>query len=255
MFFGIAAGVLSTLAYLPYLIDTISDQTQPQRASWFIWSVLASISFFSQVFEGATASLWFAGAQAGATITIFLATLAFGRGCIVKEGDYLVLISAAIGLVLWYATDSAVYALAISITVSLLGGSLTIAKAYREPHSETTLTWAFCFVASICAIASVSTWNWILLAYPVYLLLLNGLIMAAITAGRMKKRQRSGVIVLTLPEGKCKVNAQPARVQVLKLPGNRIPRPAFGGRSARAVTPVFGRRELSVPAHGVGPAI
>ena len=58
---GIIACVLSVVAFLPYIRDTISGNTRPERASWLIWSVLSTISFFSQVYEGAGISLLFSG--------------------------------------------------------------------------------------------------------------------------------------------------------------------------------------------------
>ena len=93
---------------------------------------------------------------------------------------------AGLGLALWAATDTAVYALAISITVSLLGGVVTVAKAYAAPHSETISMWLLSFVASAMALAAVGRVDPVLMAYPAYLLVLNGAIVLAILAGRAK---------------------------------------------------------------------
>lgn len=183
---GIAAAVLSTIAFLPYIINVVQRRTSPQRASWLIWSVLATISFFSQISEGASSSLWFAGVQTAASVTIFLLSLTLGAGRILNRSDLYVLGAASVGLGLWYVTESAIYALAISITISLLGGVLTVCQAYYQPHSETASTWAICFVASLCAIASVGSIDPVLMAYPAYVALLNVAIMLAIMLGRAR---------------------------------------------------------------------
>ena len=185
--FGIASGVLSSFAYLPYAADTLARRTQPQRASWFIWSVLGSIAFFSQVYEGASTSLWFAGVQVSGTIGIFILSIRFGVGGFLNPRDFIVLVCALIGLVIWYFTETAAYALAITISISLLGGSVTVAKAYQEPETETLSTWLISFIASVCAILSVGSPDWIILAYPVYLFALNGAIVVAILLGRMRE--------------------------------------------------------------------
>lgn len=190
-YFGILSGVLSTFAYIPYIIDTIARKTKPQRASWLIWSVLGSIAFFSQLFEGANSSLWFAGVQVSGTISVFLLSIWLGVGGFLNKSDCLVLLCAALGLVLWYFTDTAVYALGITISISLLGGAVTVVKAYRNPESETMATWFASMVASMCAIASVGSLNWVILAYPLYLLTLNGAIVIAMILGRY----RSGKVV------------------------------------------------------------
>ena len=181
---GVLSGVLSTLAYLPYVVDTIKGRTQPQRASWLIWSALGSIAFFSQVYEGASSSLWFAGVQVTGTICIFLLSIRWGTGGFLNRRDCVVLMCAMAGLVLWYFTETAAYALAITISISLLGGSVTVLKAYRDPDSETLSTWLLSFIASACAIYSVGTLDWIILAYPLYLFTLNGAIVIAMLLGR-----------------------------------------------------------------------
>ncbi len=182
--FGLVSASLSTVAYLPYIRDTLLRHTQPQRASWLIWSVLGSIAFFSQLYEGATDSLWFAGVQVSGTITVFLLSIRLGVGGFLNRRDRYVLALAALGLVAWYLTNTAVYALAITISISLLGGAVTVRKAYLNPQSETLSTWACSCIASVFAILAVGRLDPVILAYPVYLFTLNSAIVAAVLLGR-----------------------------------------------------------------------
>jgi len=183
---GVASGVLSVFAFLPYIKNTLRADTRPQRASWLIWSVLGSIAFFAQLYEGANDSLWFAGVQVGGTIIIFLLSIRFGVGGFLNLRDSAVLCVAAFGLVIWYFTEDAAYALMISISISLLGGIVTIAKAYEHPESETLTSWAISLAASSLAIMSLHDADWLMLAYPAYLFTLNGAIVLAILFGRKK---------------------------------------------------------------------
>lgn len=187
--FGVLSALLSSFAFVPYILDTLSNRTQPQRASWLIWSILGSIALTSQIVEGATDSLWFAGVQVGGTILVFLLSIRLGVGGFLNRSDFGVLICAAIGLGLWSITESSLYALGISISISLLGGSVTVLKAYRNPESETMTTWAFSFIAACFALLSVGHFDLILMAYPLYLFVLNGAIVAAILLGRAAKPQ------------------------------------------------------------------
>lgn len=61
--FGYMSGIISIICILPYLRDIFRHTTKPERASWFIWTVLGSIAFFSQYAKGATDSLWMTAAQ------------------------------------------------------------------------------------------------------------------------------------------------------------------------------------------------
>lgn len=191
MVLGVLSGVLSTLAFVPYIIDTVSRRTRPQRETWLIWSVLGTIAFFSQAHEGAGESLWFAGVRVSGAILVLLLALRFGATRRLKAPDYLILACAAAGLLLWYNTDSAAYALAITISISLLGGSVTVVKAYRHPGSETLTTWLVSVVSSFCAILSVGRFDAILIAYPVYLFTMHGAIALAMLLGRTRRLGRA----------------------------------------------------------------
>lgn len=181
---GLISALLSVAAFAPYIRDTLLYDTRPLRASWLIWSVLSGISFVSQVAEGATMSLFYAGVQSGGTIFIFLLAIRRGAGEFLRGSDAFVLAGACMGLFLWFATESAAYALIISCGISLLGGSVTIAKAFAQPGSETMSCWLLNLIASTFALMSVGQLDLILMAYPIYLLILNGAIVAALILGR-----------------------------------------------------------------------
>jgi hypothetical protein len=87
IFLGLLSGALSTAAFMPYIRDTYLGRTQPERASWLIWSVLGTIAFLGQVSEGASSSLWLGGAQILGTIAVFLMSLSLGRGVYLQNSS------------------------------------------------------------------------------------------------------------------------------------------------------------------------
>jgi len=186
---AITSATLSLAAFLPYIRDTLSGVTQPQRASWLIWTVLSTIAFCAQMSEGAGTTLWFAGAQAGGTIIVFALSVRHGQGLFLTRPDERILWIAAIGMVVWFFTETAAYALAMTITISLLGGTLTVIKAYRAPGTETMSCWLLGFGAACCALLSVGTLDPVLLAYPAYLFVLYGAIIIAMALGRARAIQ------------------------------------------------------------------
>ena len=46
--FGMVAGVLQSLFYVPYIRDVMRGSTRPHRGSWTIWCVLSVIVLASQ---------------------------------------------------------------------------------------------------------------------------------------------------------------------------------------------------------------
>ena len=117
-------------------------------------------------------------------MTVFLLSLSRGAGAYLTRPDERILWIAAMSLVVWYFTETAAYALALVITISLLGGTLTIAKAYRSPETETMGMWAISLVASTFALLTVPSMDPVLLAYPMYLFVLYAAITGAMVLGR-----------------------------------------------------------------------
>lgn len=188
--FGAAAALLSIIAYLPYMLHTLRGHTRPHRACWLIWSVLATISLLSQMYEGATTSLAFSAAQAGCTTLVFLLSVVRGQGTFMSRNDASVLAVAAVGIALWYVTETAAYALFIAIAISLIGGLLTVQKTYWFPDTETISTWGLSFFASCCALLAVGSLDPFLLVYPLYLFVLNGAIIGAWVFGRLPRARQ-----------------------------------------------------------------
>jgi len=101
------------------------------------------------------------------------------------------LVAAVVGLIIWYFTSNAAYALLITICISLLGGSVTVIKAFKDPDSETLSTWVVSFVASLCAAVSVGKMDFVLMAYPIYLIILCGAISLAMLLGKVVQHEVS----------------------------------------------------------------
>lgn len=182
--FGIISAVLSIYAFFPYARDILRGRTRPKRACWLIWSVLGSIALITQIAEGATESLWFAAIQVSWTVLVFALAIWRGTGRFLDPGDEYILAAAGMGLGLWGLTHNAAYALIITISISMLGGVATMVKAFRAPETETMATWVTSWIAATCAVAAVGSLDWILLAYPLYLLSLYTGIVLAMILGR-----------------------------------------------------------------------
>lgn len=177
---GLIAGMLSLYGYIPYIWDTLRGRCRPQRSSWLIWSVPSCVFFYTHVTEGADASLFFAAVQCVCTLLVFLTSLRWGTGSLLRAPDVCALGVAGLGLLLWYWTDDPLTALGLSILVGMSGGVMTIIKAYKRPHTESFGPWVIAAVASTLSLVAVGELNWVLLAYPAYLWVLRILIVGAI---------------------------------------------------------------------------
>jgi len=182
---GIMSGVIGIVAYPPYIRDMLRRTTKPERASWFIWTVLSGIALGSQLAEGAQWSIAMTLANTIGVTVIFLMSLKFGYGGLHRR-DVISLALAAIGLVLWLFTKQPLIALLIVVAVDAAGAWLTVYKAYKDPGSETLVTWWLDCVSNLLGLLAVGSLSFSLMLYPAYLLVANGAVVTAIYLARRK---------------------------------------------------------------------
>ncbi|HLD18334.1 MAG TPA: hypothetical protein VJB99_04720 [Patescibacteria group bacterium] len=184
--FGYISALLSIAMVIPYVRDILRRRSRPERASWFIWTVLGFIAFFSQLAKGATHSLWLTAGQTIAVLVVVVLSIKYGVGGFTKR-DIRALITAGVGLLLWYFTNEATYALFIVIVIDSIGSLLTFIKSYQKPESETLSTWFMSGTSGVFGVLAVGSMSPTLLAYPLYIVIANYLIVAAILLGRRKR--------------------------------------------------------------------
>jgi len=186
--FGYISALLSILMIVPYARDILLLKTKPERASWFIWTVLGFIAFFIQLAKGATDSLWLTAGQTFAVFIIVLLSIKYGAGGLGKR-DRLALIAAGVGLLLWYFTSEPLYALLIVIVIDSIGSLLTALKSYEDPGSETLSTWIMSGASGVFGCLAVGSLSPVLLAYPFYIVITNSSIAVCIFIGRTRMRK------------------------------------------------------------------
>lgn len=173
--FGYTSGILFMLSIIPYARSILRGETKPQRMTWLIWMVLVFIAFFSQLAKGATWSLLLTAGDGVAIIITFILSVKYGVGGL-RKIDILSLFGACLGLILWYFTNEPTFALFLIILVDIIGANLTIIKTWKNPETENWVAWIMCGVGGVFGILSVGSFNFILLAYPVYICLTNSIV-------------------------------------------------------------------------------
>jgi hypothetical protein len=183
--FGLLSGILPVIGAYPYIRDELKGKTKPHRMAEFLYAVLDSIAFASQVAKGATWSVILPAVGTIEMIAGFLLSLKYGMGGTSKK-DIGALILAGFGLVLWYFTKQPLTALFIVVGVDLIGTTLVVIKTYEHPHTETLSSWFLSFLAGLFAAAAVEHWSFALQIYPLEVALGNGAICATILLRRNK---------------------------------------------------------------------
>lgn len=183
---GKLAGIISLIGFIPYIIAILRGKTKPNRAGWFIWTVLGVTLGASYYFSGAVHTIWVPVSYAIGPLIVFTLSIKYGEGGW-SRFDIFCLVGAGISLVLWVIFKSPVVALVTNLIIDLLGALPTIKKAYKKPESEDKIAWIIFFIGNVTNMFAIEELSFAITAYPIYMLLVNGLITALVAWPRKKK--------------------------------------------------------------------
>ena len=172
---GLAAGLVGVLDTIPYVRDTLRGATRPHRGTWLIWGVLAIVVCLSQYADGASWSLVMAGVQAVLTSVIFGLSIRWGEGGL-SPAEMVMIAIAGAGVAGWILADEPLVATVCVVAADLIGAAMMVPKTYRDPESETLVTFAFASLGGALAAGAVGAVDVSLLLYPVYYCVINGAI-------------------------------------------------------------------------------
>jgi hypothetical protein len=184
---GLLAGAVGIADTIPYARDILRGSTRPHRGTWLIWSVLAFVVTLSQYADGATWSVIMASVQAVVTALIFGLSVRRGEGGLTRT-ELVMMAVAAAGIAGWALADAPLVATACVVAADLIGSAMMMPKTYRDPDSETLVTFAFASVGGALAAGAVGSWDVSLLLYPAYYCVINGAIALLIVERRAALR-------------------------------------------------------------------
>lgn len=185
--FAIASGVIVLIGAPFYLYDILKGTTKPERTTWFIWSILGIVAFISQFKLGAHWSLVYVGLEAVGNLVVYGLSLKYGVGGWTLK-DKLALGLALIGIIISLIMQLPIFALWGVILADFAGAALTIEKAFKEPKSETAITWIFLSLSATFASFAVGKLSFALLLYPVYLAIITIAVPIAQLSGLLRLR-------------------------------------------------------------------
>jgi len=183
---GKVAGIVSLVAFIPYLLAMLRGETRPNRTSWWIWTVVGLMLGASYYSSGANHTIWAPVSYIIGPFAIAILSIKYGEGGWTRFDRYC-LLGAGVSVMLWWLFSSPLVALLINLFIDLMGALPTIRKVYHEPESEDRTAWTLFFVSGIANLFAIDSWTFAIAVYPIYMLLLSGLITAFIFIRRNHK--------------------------------------------------------------------
>ena len=164
---GLISGFISLFGYLPYIISIIRGNTQPNRATWLIWTVVGFLLALSYYITGDIKACWVPVAFFIGPLIVTILSFFYGHSQW-SILDKICLATAGISIIVWSMTGNAVLALLINVLIDFIGAIPTLYKTYYHPESEDLMAWVLFFIGSAINVAAIMTWD-ITVIYPLYL--------------------------------------------------------------------------------------
>ena len=182
-------GFITIFDATPYIRDTLRGSTRPHRGTWLIWTVLSVVALASNDADGALWSRLPLAAQAVGCVAILALAIRRGEGG-VSPPELVMLGVAALGVVGWLVLSDPTLATIAVIVADTMGTAMMLPKTWRDPDSETAITYVLGIVVGACTIVAVGGWTTSLVMYPAYYVLVNALISGVILWRRAAKGAR-----------------------------------------------------------------
>ena len=186
---GVIAGVLTLIGFIPYWWAILQGSTCPNRATWWIWTIVGIIIAFSYRASGAQSTMWVPIVYVIGPFCTALLSIKFGADGWTKL-DTICVLGVAIGLILWGVYRSPQLTLGLNIGIDFLGALLTIRKSIRDPDSEDLFSWLLFALANIINLLAVDRLEWQIILYPVYVVLITAIVCWCLWWGRRQKRHQ-----------------------------------------------------------------
>lgn len=165
-----------------YIRDTLSGKSRPNRVSWSMWALAPLIG---------TAAALASDADFWATVRIFLAgflPLLVFLASFANPQSYWKLTSfdvicgflSLVALFVWGAVDSPRITILLAAFADGFAAFPTLIKAWKYPETETGITYVAFLVSVVLVIPSIPVWTIENLAFQIYLLTGNALMLFCI---------------------------------------------------------------------------
>ena len=185
--FWIISWILITGFCSIYLWSVLKWETKPHVYTMFLYVVITSVIFYSQIIAWA----WYGSIYVGITwlfwILIFILSFWYGTEDITFS-DKVALILAVFSIPLWYVTGNPLLSVILLMIVDIFSSYPTIRKTLNDPYSENLPAFIVEFVWISFSILALSQINFISAWYLIYIMLFDILMLYILFFWRRRKQ-------------------------------------------------------------------
>ena len=187
IFVGMA---ISLIGIMSYIKEMLQGSVKPNRVSWLMWSIAPLIAAIAAMVSGVTWSVIPVFMSGIGPLLVFIVSLfkkeAYWK--IVKFDLYCGFLSA-LALILWGITNEPIIAIIFAIASDFLASVPTLTKAWKHPATESSSAFVGGLCSALTTFFAIDKWNFLSLAFPIYLGVIDILILFSINHNHLFKKR------------------------------------------------------------------
>lgn len=175
-----------------YIKGTLQGKVKPNRVSFLLWGVAPLIGGAAALSSGvqlAVIPVLFAGII---PLLIFAASFVNKKAYWKLESfDYICGLFSVLALILWAITKEPITAIIFAVIGDGFAAIPTIKKAWNHPETEMAIAFVASLVSQFTVFFAMQSFSFSELAFPIYLITANSIIIFAIYRKRILKAMQS----------------------------------------------------------------
>lgn len=181
--------LLGIVGAFPYIKNTLSGKTKPNKIGWFVWALAPIIGAFLQFKSGATFSAIPILMEGILSLSIFFFSFvnknAYWKITIL---DITCGILSGFALILWILTRESNISTFFIILADLLAGFPILIKSWKYPETETGSAYYYALISNVVGLLTIKNWVFSIYSIGVYFVLMNFLITLGIYHKKIFKK-------------------------------------------------------------------
>lgn len=167
VYLGVA---IIALGGVSYLIKTLRGTVQPNRVTWFLWSLAPLIAFAAQIKQGVGIQSLLTFIVGAEPLLVLLATFVNKKSYWkISKLDLTFGALSIVGLILWQVTGVGNIAILFSIMADAMAATPTIIKSFHHPESESAFTYFTSVVGALITLLTINRWNFATYGFSLYI--------------------------------------------------------------------------------------
>jgi len=182
--------IISLIGISSYIKEVLKGSVRPNRVSWLIWSIAPLIATFAALSSGVTLSVVPVFMSGFGPLLVFIICL-FKKAAYWKlqKFDYYCGSLSVLALIFWGITKEPIIAIVFAIASDFLASIPTIVKSYKNPETESSSAFIGALFSATTSFFAIEKCNFSSLAFPIYLVLINILLIFSIKFHHIFKKK------------------------------------------------------------------